>query len=56
VADNNLRWEGRSVCTTASPDGLVRGAIPVDARAIAAVQVATWQHAARLTSPVSWPS
>jgi hypothetical protein len=56
VADNNLRWEGRSVCATASPDGLVRGAIPADARAIAAVHIATWLHAARLTSPVSQPS
>jgi hypothetical protein len=53
VADNNLRWEGRSVCATASPDGSVRGATPADGRAIAAVHAATWQHAARLTSAVS---
>lgn len=30
---------------TANPDGLVRPAMPADARAIATVHVATWQHA-----------
>ena len=30
---------------TASPDGLVRDATPTDARKIATVHVATWQHA-----------
>jgi ribosomal protein S18 acetylase RimI-like enzyme len=33
------------VSATPSPDGLVRPATPADARAIAAIHVATWQHA-----------
>jgi ribosomal protein S18 acetylase RimI-like enzyme len=45
VADNDLRWEARSVSATASPDGLVRDATTADAREIAAVHVATWQDA-----------